>query len=280
MNRRTRTLVVVGLAVTLAMLASFGVYRAVLLASAKAPATGRHDVVVAATALPLGTLLEQDDLRLVSWPDDVPLTGSFTTIDEVVGRGVIAPLVANEPVVVDKVAAVGAGAGLPSAIPVGMLAISVRVDDVVGVAGFTVPGTHVDVVATVGVERDNVSRVVLSNVQVLAAGTNQEQTKTNEPIRATVVTLLVTPADAERLALAMNEGRISLALRNPLDVTTTKTSGVRLSSFVTSPAAPAPAVKPVVQSRPKAVAAAAPPPPPPYVVQVFRGAKRSDEVVK
>jgi len=222
-------------------------------------------------------------------PDDVRMTGTFETVGSVVGRGVIAPFVPNEPLVTQKLAPLDAGGGMPPAIPPGMRAMAVKVNDVIGVAGFTVPGTHVDVVATVRSEKENVSRVVLSNVQVLAAGTNQEQTQNNEPIRATVVTLLVTPSDAERLALAMNEGQISLALRNPLDINATTTNGVRMSGLVANPSV---AATPTVKSGPRGTPAAAaapaavpvvvvtPAPPSPYTVQVFRGASRTDEIIK
>ncbi len=288
MNRRNRTLIVVGVAAMLAMVASFGVYRAILRASTPPVTEGRHAVVVAATPLPLGTLLKATDLRVVDWPDTAPVSGTVTTVEALVGRGVIAPLVANEPVTADKLAPEGAGAGLPPAIPAGMRAMAVKVNDVIGVAGFAVPGTHVDVVATMRAEKEKeqVSRVVLSNVQVLTAGTNQEQTRTNDPIRATVVTLLVTPEDAERLALVTNEGTISLALRNPLDLEPTESKGIRLSSLVTPPTAAAAAttrprsVRPAAAPVPARAAPTPPPSPTPYTVQVIRAAKRVEEIIK
>jgi pilus assembly protein CpaB len=282
MNRRTRTFLVVGIAGALALLASVGVYRAVLRASAPTAASGRHPVTVAATALPLGTMLKAGDLRVVQWPDDVPVAGSVATIESIIGRGVVAPFVEGEPIVAGKLAPAEAGAGLPAAIPPGMRAMAVKVNDVIGVAGFTVPGTHVDVVATVNSGKEEVSRVVLSDVQVLTAGTNQDQSKANDPIRTTVVTLLVTPEDSERLALAMNEGRISLSLRNPLDLAQSQTSGARMSNLVTTMAAPSPVVR-TTASRPRVVAPPPPPPPPPpkpYTVEVIRGAKRTEEIIK
>lgn len=281
MNRRNRTLLVVGIAVTLALLASVGVYRAVLRAAAAPKITGRHQVVVATTPLQLGRMLDRLDLKVVSWPDDVTIAGTFESVDAVVGRGVIAPFVPNEPIVAAKLAPAEGGAGLPPAIPPGMRAMAVKTNEVIGVAGFAVPGTRVDVVATVRSGKEDVSHVVLSNVRVLTVGTSPDQTKNNEPVRATVVTLLVTPVEAERLALAMNEGRISLALRNPLDLSVTQTPGVRMSNLVTAErTAPAPSKTP---GPPKAAIAPPPPAAPaslPYVVQVIRAAKKTDETVK
>ena len=142
-----------------------------------------------------------------------------------VDRGLISGLVENEPITESKLAPLESGAGLPPSIPPGMRAMSVKVDEVVGVAGFVVPGTRVDLVVTVkrrgdGVDEKPMSRTAISNVLVLTAGTryDQEQGMKGEPQPATVVTLAVTPEDAERIALAASEGKISLALRNPLDV--------------------------------------------------------------
>src|SRR6185369_7925379 len=124
-------------------------------------------------------------------------------------------------------APIAAGAGLPPTIPAGMRAISVRVNEVVGVAGFVIPGTRVDVLVTLKQGNDTVTRVVVSNVQVLTAGTryDQDKSKNGEPIPSSVVTLLLAPADAERVVLASTDGQIMLALRNPLDVAPTATAG-------------------------------------------------------
>jgi len=160
-----------------------------------------------------------------------------------------------------------------------MRAMAVRVNDVVGVAGFTVPGTRVDVIVTANTGQDSMSRVVLSNIQVLTAGTRMEQEKNdNQPIATTVVTLLVTPEDAEKLALAANDGVVVLALRNPIDTDETKTSGERMAGLMGSPD-PAP-VRRVVEGKPRMVTPAPPPPPPAYTIEAIRGAKRSEEIIK
>jgi pilus assembly protein CpaB len=176
-----------------------------------------------------------------------------------------------------------------------MRAMSVKVDEVIGVAGFVVPGTHVDLVVTLrGGSGDDkpMSRTVVSNVLVLTSGTrfDQEQAKSGQAQPTTVVTLAVVPTDAERIALAASEGRISLALRNPLDVTPTDTPGVKIDALMRGgqqPEAPAPpprAPRPArrVEPPPPVPVFVPPPPAPPkvYTVETIRAAKRSDEVVR
>jgi pilus assembly protein CpaB len=287
MNRRTRTIVVLGIAVTTGAMASFGVYKAVAAMPAREAVVAQDYVVVAARALPVGTKLTAKDLRRVAWPKGTTVAGSASTIEALVGRGLTSGVLENEPVTESRVAPREAGAGLPPAIPPGMRAISVKVDEVVGVAGFVVPGTHVDVLVTMA-SRDRqqqMSRVVVSNVTVLTAGSryDQEQANTAKPIRSTVVTVLVSPEDAERIALAAAEGHIMLALRNPLDTAPTLTSGAHMTSLMGAPepapvaprriATPAPA--PVVP----AIPAAAAPADAPYTVVAIRAAKQKEEVV-
>ena len=175
---------------------------------------------------------------------------------------------------------------LPPSIPPGMRALSVKVNEVVGVAGFVVPGTRVDVMVTLpgkNRDEDSTTRVVVSNVQVLTAGTryDQENAKDGAPIPSTVVTLLVAPADGEKIALAASAGQIMLTLRNPLDQDPTATSGVRTTAlFGAAAAAPkAPAVR-RGPARPPEPIVAPTPTPAVYKVEAFRGAKRSEEIVR
>ena len=248
MDRNKRTVVVVVVAVLLASVASLGIYRVVSARPVSAgPAVKTVDVVVAQQPLPLGTRLTKDHVKLVQWPAETQVPGAFATVEEVVDRGLIATVEANEPLIAAKLAPLGAGAGLPPSIPPGMRAISVKVNEVVGVAGFVVPGTRVDVMVTLSNRQQDslsMSRVVLSNVQVLTAGTryDQENAKDGKPIPSTVVTLLVSPEDGERVALAASEGQIMLTLRNPLDTVATMTSGTRTNALFGTPevAAPAP----------------------------------------
>lgn len=286
MNRGIRTLVVVAVAVIVATLATVAVYRAVERIPVREVEQEGSPTVVAARNLPIGTSLSAADLRIVDWPARNPVSGGFATIEQVVNRGLVADMVENEPLTSLKLAPVEAGSGLPPTIPPGLRAISVQVNDVVGVAGFVTPGNHVDVVATISRPSESpMSRVVVSNVKVLAAGTKTDQQKAQngEPIPTTVVTLLVTPADGERIALASVEGRLHLTLRNPLDGEPTDTAGIRVASLLGAPDPP-PVQKVVRTSAPK-IAVQVPPPvePPPskiYTVEAIRAAKRSEEVVK
>jgi pilus assembly protein CpaB len=238
-----------------------------------------YQVAVAARSLPVGTLLTASDVRLVAWPASSPVAGGFNAMDEIVNRGLIVAVMENEPLTANKLAPREAGAGLPPTIAAGMRAISVKVNEVIGVAGFVVPGTRVDVVVTLARrDEESLSRVVVSNVQVLTAGTkyDQEQAKDGKPVPSTVVTLLVTPEDAERVALASAEGSIMLTLRNPLDMTTAETTGTRLTALMGKPDPPPVRVEPRV----KRDVAPPPPPPPIYQVETIRAAKRTSEVVK
>jgi pilus assembly protein CpaB len=235
----------------------------------------------------MGARVTKDSVKLVDWPERTPLPDGFTNVDAVVDRGLIAPVGENEPITESKLAPREAGAGLPPAIPPGMRAMSVKVNEVIGVAGFVVPGTKVDVLVTLHQKDDSFSRVVVENAQVLTAGTKYDQEnarKEGKPIPSTVVTLMVSPQDAERIALAQTEGQLMLALRNPLDTTASETHGVRTGGLFGAPA-PAVAVArparkasapPVVPIEPVAVTPARSI----YTVEAIRAAKRTEEVVR
>ena len=194
--------------------------------------------------MPLGTRVTRDHVKVAKWPAETQVTGAFAKVDEVIDRGLIATVAENEPLTTAKLAPREAGVGLPPSIPPGMRAVSVKVNEVVGVAGFVVPGTRVDVMVTLRqAQQESVTRVVVSNVQVLTAGTryDQENAKDGKPIPSTVVTLLVSPEDGERVALAASEGEIMLTLRNPLDTSLTNTLGTRTTALLGQPAVTAPA---------------------------------------
>jgi pilus assembly protein CpaB len=287
MDRNKRTAVVVGIAVILAATASLGMYRIVSRVPPKAAEMKTIDVVVAEHPLKLGTRITADHVKVVQWPASAPVTGSFSKIEDVINRGLISPVSENEPLTSAKLAALEAGAGLPPSIPPGMRAISVKVNEVVGVAGFVVPGTRVDVMVTLSGknrDQDSTTRVVVSNTQVLTAGTryDQEKAKDGAPIPSTVVTLLVTPDDGERIALAASEGQIMLTLRNPLDLDPTSTPGVRTAALFGQPAPepPKPPVHHAPAKPPQPVVATAPPAPAAYTVEAFRAAKHSQEIVR
>jgi pilus assembly protein CpaB len=293
MNRRTRHVVVLAIAVITASIASFGVYRAMgQLPSRRAERV--QSVVVASRPLPIGTQLTERDLKVVAWPASSLVPGAVTDLKDAVDRGLVTAVLQNEPITANKLASLGSGAGLPPAIPPGMRAMSVRVNDVIGVAGFIVPGSRVDVVATIRRRDDSMTRTAASNVTVLTAGTRKDQEQPSESDRGrnsgeTVVTLMVTPRDAERIALAQSEGQIMLVLRNPLDNDTTVTDGIKTASLLGSAEPPPPqqpAPKPVATSR-RVVPPPAPAPepvvttpPPPRTVEAIRAAKRTEEVIK
>ena len=223
-------------------------------------------IAVAARDLPAGAILRREDVEMIEWPGSAIPEGIAGTPGEVVGRGLIAEVRRNEPLLDAKLASKEAGGGLTITIPEGMRAVSVEVDEVVGVAGFVLPGTRVDVLATVMPSNDRAqttTRIILQNVRALAADQRYQQEVEGEPQYVTVVTLLVTPVDAEALTLAATEGRIQLALRNTLDAEEVETTGRRITSLVAN-------------RRPAARARAAPvQTDPERVIESFEGGQRT-----
>ena len=293
MNRTTRTMVVMTVAILTAAVASFGVYAAIKTIPVREVEVAHTFVAVAAHNLPTGSRITDADVKLVAWPAKNPVVGGFPELKPLLDRGLVAAVGENEPFTESKLAPLGSGAGLPPSIPPGMRAMSVKVDEVIGVAGFVVPGTRVDLVVTLrgsGQAEESMSRTVASNVLVLTAGTrfDQEQAKDGKPQPSTVVTLAVSPSDAERVALASSEGKISLALRNPLDVTPTETAGVHVAALrlgMGSTQRPeSTKAQPVTSRRPMASPPQAAPAPVPtskiYTVEAIRGAKRTEESVR
>ena len=295
MDRGKRHVIVVVVAVLTATLASLGMFLAIKRMPVREVEVAHSYVVVAARALPTGVRVSSGDVKVVAWPARNMIAGSATRVEDVVDRALLAPALENEPLTEGKLASREAGAGLPPAIPAGMRAMSVKVNDVIGVAGFIDKGTRVDLMVTIRKKDDSVSRTVVSNVEVLTAGTRfdherEQQPKTKDPKAGTltpVVTLLVTPEDAERIALAQAEGQIMLVLRNPLDTAPTQTAGVRTAALLGADT-PEPVSAPVKQPAarkphptPAVTEAVAPPAPPRmYMVEAIRAAKRSEEVVR
>jgi pilus assembly protein CpaB len=270
---RNRLILIGVLAITVAGFVSFGVYR-ILQASIASARYADATVVAAAFDLPVGTRLAEKDLRLVRMPSgDLP-SGYFRTTSELVGRGVVTPIGRNEIILTTKVAAENAGAGLPAAIPPGMRAVTVKVNDVIGVAGFAQPGTHVDVLLTGNPMRDNdpgnvTATTILQNIQVLAAGQQLRTNSEGKPQSVPVITLLVAPDEAQKLALATQEGRIQLTLRNPLDVDAENINALKNASLYH--------LQPEANRTPgtkNKIVKALPPPVAVYSVEMIRGAKR------
>lgn len=214
---RTRLLMIGALALAIGFLASISVYKN--LQGKGGSSDPSIEVMVAANDLQVGSRVEEHDIRIIRIPvADLP-PGAPRKRSDVIGHGVIVPISKGEFILPNRLAPENAGAGLPALIPPGMRAVSVRVNDVASVSGFVTPGTRVDVLVTasgLGSSEPQTS-TVLQNVQVLASGHTLERSSTGEAQNSAVVTLLVTPEDAQRLTLATNEGRIQLILRNPID---------------------------------------------------------------
>lgn len=284
---RNRIFAVLAIAILAGGGLAYATYNFVQNQPAKSVAAPTQPVVVAGADLQLGAALRAEDLRVVAFPKGTAPEGTFTDPGQIVGRGLIVPVVRNEPILGAKLASKEAGSGLPPVIPEGMRAVSVRVDEVIGVAGYVLPGTRVDVLATANPtdqRADMTTKVILSNVQVLTAGTRMEQDQENtKPVQVTVVTLLVYPEQAERLALASTEGKIQLALRNPLDQGAPETSGIKTAGLLGPMKAPV--VRQLASSagRPRAaqpVTQTVPAPSPLPTVEMIRGDKRATEVIK
>jgi pilus assembly protein CpaB len=266
--------------------ASFLVYRFILahIQSGPAKPVAKSRLVVAARDLQSGALIHEADLQWTDWSDVIP-SQALKDPQEIIGRGVVSTIYQGEPILSGRLAPKGAGAGLAALIPVGKRAVALKVNEVVGLAGFVVPGMRVDVLVagTPGVQTANqgtYSRTILQNIEVLSAGQKIERRVDGKPEDAEVVNLLVTPEQAEILNLASSETKVQLVLRNPLDTQEDKTQGVSLASLfgVTVPP-PLPAhPEPIAHHTP----AAKPQPKPakePKIetVEVFSGTKRSEQ---
>ncbi len=268
MRRRATTILI--LAIVAGGVAGYSALQLLSNRATPLAAAGRPqgtEVVVAARDVQVGEILGEEDVKVVGWPGEVPL-GYARTPSEVIGRGAITPILTNEPLLESKLGDRAGGGGLPIVIPEGMRAISVQVDEVSAVAGFVTPGTRVDVLlTTTDASGEPFTRVVMQNVQTLAAGQQIHRDAEGRPMSVGVLTVLVTPEDAERLALASQQGRIQLALRNMLDVRDTRTIGARMSRmFGGGGEAP-----PRVAQRP------APPPAeePGQTIEVYKGGVRA-----
>lgn len=260
-------------ALLVAFLASVYVYRAVKRVG-NAHAMPMATIVVAAGPVEVGTPLGENNVRTIPWPADEALTGSFKRPEDCIGRAVITPLAENEPVLESNLAPKAAGAGLTATIPEGMRAVSVAVNDVVGVAGFVIPGTMVDVLATGQMPGksqadNNITRTILENVRVLAAGQQIKQDRDGKPVKVPVITLLVSPQDADALTMASTEGKIQLSLRNTVDTKSANPPAVLQAALFAGPTAPAAPVRAHWQPRPTA--------PPPYTVEVINGSKKEEK---
>ena len=231
--QRKRILIVLGFALLCGIGAGFMIfeYLRAPVESVAAPSDRTRPVVVAARDLAAGTILQPLDIKVVEWPAELAPASYASDEAAVLGRGLVAHVSADEPLLEAKLAQSGQG-GLPVVIPDGMRAVSVKVDEVIGVAGFVLPGTRVDVLATFGDRDAAVTRVILQNVEALAAGQTTQPDAQGKPQTVPVITLLVSPEEAEDLTLAATQGQIQLALRGTLDQESVRTDGSRVGGLV------------------------------------------------
>jgi pilus assembly protein CpaB len=270
MNRRL--LLILVSAFVIAAACSYLVYRVVgtRLALGQQKSTR---VIVAVNDVKLGSVLKDADLSTTDISGPLP-KGAILKRQDAIGRGVVSDLYQGEPIVESRLAAVGSGGGLAATIRQGMRACAVKVDEVVGVAGFVTPGMRVDVLISgnppgpTNTLQGTKVKTLLQNIQVLSAGTDIQKDAEGKPQQVQVVNLLVTPDQAELLSLASNQAKIQLVLRNPLDLQMTHPPGTAMAALFSDGT-----VKPPVVSH-------RPPPPPAariYLVEVFNGSKRTEE---
>ncbi len=270
---RSRLLMIGGLALAVGLLVSYTVYNRLRLFPGQGSERGVQ-LLVAADDIQLATKLEAKDVRIVTVPLSAAPPNAFTTPAEVLKRVAILPISKGEFLLPNKLASLGVPAGIQGVIPLGMRAVSVRVNDVVSVAGFVQPGTRVDVLATGtrGGGNDRQTTTVLENVAVIAVGKNLDRNSDTQAA-APVITLLVSPDDAQKLALVSQEGRIQLSLRNPLDTKKGGIGATRTSSLYAGDTPPPSEAKPRAK---RTIAKATLPANAPYAVEMIRGSKRDE----
>src|SRR5882724_10235715 len=283
-----RLLTVLGMSVVLALVVAAIFYQVSSRASATGPAPAYRDVVVATEQLPLGVAIKPNHVKLAKVPVEMFPKTAFTKVDDVLDRSVISSIMADEPLLEGRLAPRGSGMGLAPIIPTGMRAMAVRVNEVIGVAGFILPGMRVDVLVTGRPPSNSTSDItttVLQNITVLSANQQMQPDNRGQPISATVVNVLVSPEQAEILTLAGNEGRIALVLRNAIDQKIEETKGHDTQGLYSGYKKAAPAAPVRIARASKPMAAPPPPPPPPAPVVVpeeiimIRGREKTVEVI-
>jgi pilus assembly protein CpaB len=252
-------------------------------------------IVTAGRNLEIGHLIKEPDVRLTDWSGAMPV-GSSAKVQDIVGRGVTSPIYESEPVLDSRLAPKGAGGGLAAMIPTGMRAVAVRVNEVVGVAGFVVPGMRVDILISGSppngrsADLGSLTKTLLQNIEVLSAGQDFKKDAEGKPVSVQVVNLLVTPEQAEMLSLAANQTTIQLVLRNPLDRQLSKTPGAALAHLFTgqkmqlaenqAPDAqrprPRPVARPVLPAELPRPVVTRQEPAPPFVMEIIQGTKRNE----
>ncbi len=233
-------------------------------------------------ALQAGEVITRDDLELVNWPANNPIGGAFAKTDDLVGRSALFPIDKDQPVTDKYLSAAGSGLGLAGKIPQGMRAIALHSDEVMGVAGFLFPGSHLDVLVTYKPERspEPITFTVLQDAEVLAVGQKSQPDPDGKPVAATVVTLLLTPQDAERAVLASTQGAFHFVLRGGSDKVHVADLPITLSRLSAEPglsgASEASGI-PAASQRPRARAEHTRPAPSGVLVETIAGDKRTTD---
>ena len=273
MNRRLLTILLI--AFFIAGFSAWLVYRLVGVRLAASRPMATSQVVAAAKDIPLGAVLTKDDLTTITIGGSAP-KGTIPKMDEAIGRGVISEIFQGEPILESRLAGIGSGGGLAPTIPQGMRACAVRVDEVVGVAGFVIPGSRVDVLvsgtapgAGNGNNEGVQTETLLQDIQVLSAGQDIAKDNEGKPQQVQVVNLLVTPEQAETLSLVSNTLKIQLVLRNPLDTQIAKVPPTAMNNIFVGTAPPPQAPKRHAGSAPK-------PAPKTYSITVSNGSKTTE----
>ena len=235
--RNKRLIIALLAAITFGLIAAVSVKQYLLSAQAF---NRTNEVVVAKVEIPVGSRIIPEQLVIAQFPADVTPEGAISTIDEnLIGRVVVTAISPRDPITESKLAPVGSLGGLSSVIPEGYRAMTVKVDDVVGVSGFIMPGTLVDIVVVIqppkgSANEEMISKIVLQNIKVLANGQNIDKPKNDREVERSVraITLQVTPEQAEKLALASSEGKLQLVMRNSVDQADEQTSGANKRSLL------------------------------------------------
>ena len=289
--RNKRFIVAIAGAICFGLISAFSVSR--YLTSAQTSARDLNHVVVTKVDVPVGTKLISEQLTMAQLPTGSIPDGTFASPDKLVGRVVMSSMSAREVITQNKLAPEGATGGLSAVIPEGYRAMTVKVDEVVGVSGFITPSTLVDIVVVIAPpensqSKDTVSKIVLQNIKVLASGQNIDRPKDDrETSTVRAVTLQVTPEQAEKLALATTEGRLQLVMRNSVDQQDQQTPGANKRSLLNGETAmPVPdprsadQPKPAVRRAPRRVpqvskSVSQPKTQPRPEIEVFMGTKRT-----
>ncbi len=275
---RNRLLMIGFVALAVAGLVSLAVYKNLQSSRSGNQAPG-EEILVAADDLQVGTKIDDKDIKFVRFASaDLPL-GVFHFKNKVIGRGVVSPIARGEFITTSKLAGENAGSGLPSLIPPGMRAVSVRVNDTTSVSGFVLPGTRVDVLLTGSPQGSSEPQTttVLENVAVIATGQRLERNSAGDPQTTPVITLLASPDDAQKLTLASNQGHIQFAHRNPMDTRQEELAAARSSSLYKNSPVTTPAAAPAPSRPRRAPVSIAPPPPAVFTVEVYKGDKKEED---